>query len=126
MEPIEIAKIWKHLKGSYNFKCTELCDLIGLKYERLPRYLYKYKEGDTDGFVIRTKSLRDQFDLHTLFHEIGHTQLHWRGANNPIYDYKDYTENLSKRESEANDYADEVMKALYGNSIDNLLRVCRI
>lgn len=128
--PKEIAKIWKRLTHykNYNERAEVLCQLLSLKFEKLPRKLYKIKSGDTDGYLIRCRNIVDKFDMHTLFHEIGHTQLHFNKYHNPIYEKKMYDLNKSIIEKQANDYADNVMIELFGDSckLQNILKIAKL
>jgi len=122
----EVANIWAGAKGSNNKKAIALCKALNLIYEVLPRSEYKKngkeKQGDTDGFVVRTRKINDEFDLFTLFHEIGHTQLHWTSQNNPVY----FINDLDRIEREADKFAADVMFDIFGAKIEHIVRVCMI
>ena len=122
----QIANIWSQLKGSKQDKAVAICSTLNLQYERLPRAEYKKngmeKQGDTDGYIVRTRAIKDEFDLFTLFHEIGHTQLHWNGQDNPV----EFIHDTERIESEANNFSADVMRLIFGSKIENTIRVCMI
>jgi Zn-dependent peptidase ImmA (M78 family) len=126
MKTNQIATIWTQLKGNKQNKAIALCEALNLEYTRLPRAEYKKngkeKQGDTDGLVVRTRAIKDEFDLFTLFHEIGHTQLHWNGQDNPV----GFIFDTDRIESEANKFAADVMFAIFGSKIENTVRICMI
>lgn len=120
-----IVNTFKEKKGSLKAKCLSVCSELGYIYEMLPQGIIKngeYKNGDTNGYEIRTTGLKDKFDLFTFFHEVGHCILHH--TNNLTEN--EYLSNTQKYENEAHDFAERIMILIYGKSIKNIILACRI
>jgi len=126
----EIIKYYKTAKGTMKAKCLQIAKMINVNLEFCTReYLESVRQknvytlnGCTDGNEILLINLKDKYDLFTFFHEVGHCILHHSAGLNA----NDYFENKQKYEDEANDFAEACLLSIYGNSVLNLTRVCKI
>jgi hypothetical protein len=123
----EIIKYYKTAKGTMKMKCLEIAKMINVNLEFCTReYLERARQknvnGCTDGSEILLINLKDKFDLFTFFHEVGHCLLHHSAGLSA----NDYFENKQKYEDEADNFAEECLLSIYGNSVLNIIRVCKI
>lgn len=120
-----IVNTFKETKGSLKTKCLSICKEFGFIYELMPKGIIKNgknKNGETDGYEIRTTGLKDKFDLFDFLHELGHCLLHYAKNLTEI----EYLTNTQKYEDEANEFAEKIMVLIYGNSIKNITLACKL
>jgi hypothetical protein len=123
----EIIEYYKTAKGTMKTKCLEIAKMLNVNLEFCTReYLERSRQknvnGCTDGNEILLINLKDKFDLFTFFHEVGHCLLHHSAGLSAT----DYLKNKQKYEDEANNFAEECLLLIYGNSVLNITRVCKI
>ena len=122
-----IIEFYKTTKGTMKTKCLEIAKMINVDLEFCTREYLERKgqknvNGCTDGIEILLINLKDQYDLFTFFHEVGHCILHHSVGLNK----NDYINNKQKYENEADNFAEECLIGIYGNSILNITKVCKI
>lgn len=103
-------EIYSATTGNIKKRCNAVCLHYGLFLGKLKD---RRKAGTTDGKTIWLKSLVDEFDLFVFWHEFAHTQMH-HGFISEI----EYNRNKPKYETEADNFAAEVMRELgYAESV---------
>ena len=128
MKPSEIYDIYKEQKGDLRSKIKSTCLVLNINLKKLTR-----KEMVNLGGVVsnkwngclfqnnqmRLRTIVDEYDLFTFFHELGHWVIHWDCGKGYIAQQK----TLEIREKEANEFAFELYRLVKPNTTDWQLRL---
>lgn len=111
----KIVNIWKRLNGTLYEKAVQMVKLLGFNYIKIDKRSEKERDGWSNGVYIAFPRIYDKTDLFIVFHEIGHCFLHSfddQSAN----EYRKNSEVYNKEEKEADEFAYNCMRKLYGNT----------
>ena len=122
-----IIDYYKNSKGTMKSKCLYIAKMINVDLEFCSREYMESRTrknvtGTADGAEILLIRLKDKFDLFTFFHEVGHVLLHFSTGLNA----DDYYANKDKYETEADGFAEECLLAIFGDSVLDIIRICKI